>query len=635
MTVRPAEQPPQIEEARQHISAAETPALLMLTAHLTDDPRVLRADWRPDPATLPQSGLGQAEDAQIRDACLARIEPLLPGMANWPARPSTRVMKAIGEWVLGEGAADVQEILAEAFVPPGTDPRAPEWTVEQIAPERDFRVAVIGAGISGLLAGLRLKQAGTDFVILEKNASVGGTWTENTYPDCRTDVHSHVYSYSFFGYQWPSYFSRQQVILDSLRQFAEENELLQHIEFRTEVTGASWNDSATWTVSTVTSQGVEQSRDYNVLVSAVGQLNRPSIPSIDGLDRFCGPAFHSARWDHSVDFTGKRVAVIGTGASALQFGPAIAKQARSVTVFQRSAPWLKPTSELRRDIPDSEQWLFSRMPLYRAYYRFSIFLPRAIGQLQAVTVDPDYPPTERSVSAANEQMRQLLTAYLEGQVTDRPDLAEKVIPDYPPGAKRIIRDDGTWIATLKRDNVRLVSEAVQEVNETGVITAGGEHVEVDVICFGTGFKASDFLMPMKVTGTDGRDLHETWGIDACAYMGMTLPGFPNLFCLYGPNTNLVVHGNLVFFMECQSTYLLSAIRTLLEGRYRSMSLRPDVFTRYRDEITSESALRAWGWSKTHSWYQNAAGRSTIMWPLSAQRYLEGTRAVVADHYEFG
>ncbi|MFC6707131.1 flavin-containing monooxygenase [Flexivirga alba] len=634
MTSRPVE-PPTIDELRRHIAAAETPALLMLTAHVTDDPGILREEWRPDPVALPRGSASAADDASIRELCLRLLEPHLAGMADWPERPSALVMSAIGEWVLGESAGEVQGLLHQAFVPAGTDPRAPQWTVDQVAPGRNFRVAIVGAGISGLLAGLRMKQAGVEFVILEKDDSVGGTWTENTYPDCRTDVHSHVYSYSFLDYEWPSYFSRQHVILDSLRQFASDQGLLDHIRFGVEVTGASWNDDlATWTVSTVDRDRAEESRDYNVLVSAVGQLNRPSVPDIDGLDRFAGPAFHSAEWDHSVDFAGKRVAVIGTGASALQFGPAVAREAASVTVFQRSAPWLKPTPELREDIPDHEAWLFSHVPAYRAYYRFSIFLPRAIGQLEAVTVDPEYPPTERAVSAVNEQMRKLLTAYLEDQVTDRPDLAEQIIPDYPPGSKRIIRDDGTWIATLKRDNVRLVSDAVAAVDETGVITRGGEHIDADVICFGTGFKASDFLMPMKVTGAGGVDLHETWGIDACAYMGMTLPDFPNLFCLYGPNTNLVVHGNLVFFMECQSVYLLSAVKTLLEGGHRSMNLRPEVFEDYRDEITEASAQRAWGWSKTHSWYQNAEGRSTIMWPLSAQRYLDSTEAVDPDHYEF-
>ncbi|MGH3437347.1 MAG: flavin-containing monooxygenase [Sciscionella sp.] len=625
---------PDREELRAHIGAAATPALLMLVAHITDDPSVLREKWRPNTAQLPYGGLGAAVDAQIRDYCLARLEPLLPDATEWPSAPSERVLNAIGAWSLGAQASQVGDLLREAFVAQGTDRRAPDWSLAELDPARDLRVAIIGTGIAGLLAGLRMKQAGIPFVIYEKAAEIGGTWAENTYPDCRTDVHSHIYSYSFFAWEWPSYFSRQEVILDYLRAFAEHHGLLESVRFNTEVTGATWDEAGHhWSVRTIR-DGERSEVDVDVLISAVGQLNRPVIPSIEGLETFGGPSFHSADWDHSADLTGKRVAVVGTGASALQFAPATARVAQQMTIFQRSAPWLMPTPELRQDIGGDERWLFGSLPHYRAYYRFSIFLPRAIGQLAAATVDPGYPPTERAASAANEELRARLTSYLVDQAGSDEELLGKIVPDYPPGAKRIIRDDGTWVSTLKRDNVRLVSDQIERIDETGIWTEAGEHVEVDVILFGTGFSASDFLTPMTVTGIGGKDLHETWGIDACAYMGITVPEFPNLFCLYGPNTNLVLHGNLVFFMECQAAYVLSALRVLIATGKSAMSLRKDVMDDYQDEVTRASALRVWGWSKTHSWYQNAEGRSTIMWPLSAQRYLDGTRATSPDHYDF-
>jgi 4-hydroxyacetophenone monooxygenase len=626
---------PGIDEVRARIDAAETPALLMLVAHVTGDASVLRDEWRPDPNQLPHGNLPSDTEAEIREYCLARLEPLLPSAADWPSQPSDSVLEAIGSWSLGTGAEDAGPLLREAFVPDHVDRWSPSWRRDELVPGRAVHVAIVGAGLSGLLAGLRMKQAGIPFTIFEKSGSVGGTWWENTYPDCRTDVHSHIYTYSFFPNDWPSYFSRQSVILGYLRRFAEQNGLVEHIVFGTEVTDAVWDDDTRkWTVTTVGGDGAESVATVDVLVSAVGQLNRPSVPAIEGLETFEGPRFHSAEWDHSVDFAGKRVAVIGTGASALQFTPALAETAAHVTVFQRSAPWLQPTPELRQDTGDDERWLLRNLPLYRAYYRLSIFLPRAIGQLAAATVDPDYEPTERSVSAENERLRVLLTGYLVSQVGDREDLLAQVVPDYPPGAKRIVRDDGTWVATLKRANVRLVSDRIVRVDKDGVWTDTGVHVPVDAIVFGTGFKASDFLLPMSVKGAGGKDLHETWGIDACAYLGLTVPGFPNMFCLYGPNTNLLLHGNLVFFLECQSNYLLSAIRVLLESGHSAMSLRPDVYERYRDEVTSASALRVWGWSRTHSWYQNAEGRSTIMWPLPARRYLEGTRRAHPEHYDF-
>jgi 4-hydroxyacetophenone monooxygenase len=624
---------PDIEEVRARIGAAAPPALLMLAAHVTGDLTVLREEWRPDPASLPY-GVPETEE-EIRRYCLDRLEPHLGSSKPWSATPNEGVLATIAAWTLGAAAATSPDLLKAAFVPDGLDPRAPSWSLEDIAPGRRLRVAIIGAGISGLLAGLRMKQAGIPFTIFEKGDSVGGTWHENTYPDCRTDVHSHIYTYSFFHYDWRSYFSRQSVMLDYLVKFATENGLLEHIVFGTEVSAAIWDDkSSLWKVATNGPGGEQSEAEAEVLVSAVGQLNRPLIPRIDGLETFRGPAFHSAEWNHEVDFAGKRVVVIGTGASALQFAPAVARTAEHVTIIQRSAPWLMPTPELRRDIGDDERWLFANLPLYRAYYRFSIFLTRVIGQLSAVVVDPDYPPTERAVSAENEQLRTMLAEYLVQQAGERADLATTLLPDYPPGAKRIVRDDGTWVATLKRANVELVTDKVERVDESGVWTSSGAHIDADVILFGTGFAASDFLTPMTVTGVGGKDLHADWGVDACAYMGLTVPDFPNLFCLYGPNTNTLVHGNLVFFIECQAAYLLSAMKTLLETGKPAMSLRSEVFEAYRDEVTAASAQLAWGWSKTHSWYQNAEGRSTIMWPLPAQRYLEGTSAVCPEHYDF-
>ncbi|GLW99390.1 NAD(P)/FAD-dependent oxidoreductase [Microtetraspora sp. NBRC 16547] len=626
---------PTAGEVRARLGSAETPALLMLVAHVTGDTEVLRPEWRPQPEALPLSGLGETLDAEIRDYCLSRLESYLDSGEAWTSLPPAGVLEKIGKWSLGSGVETPVALLEAAFVADGTDPRRPDWSVEELSPGHQVRAVVVGAGISGLLVGLRLKQAGVDFTIVEKSGEVGGTWWENTYPDCRTDVHSHIYTYSFFPEDWPSYFGRQHVIHGYLRRFAEENGLLEHIEFDTEVTDMTWDeDLQVWRVSTRRTGASETSvRETNVVVSAVGQLNRPMVPEIEGMSGFDGPVFHSAEWDHTVDFAGKRVAVIGTGASVLQIGPALAKTAEHVTIFQRSAPWLMPTPELRQDIGEDERWLLRSLPLYRAYYRLSLFLPRAIGQLDAATVDPDYPPTEHAVSAANEALRVQLTAYLTDQAGGDEELFAKILPDYPPGAKRIIRDDGTWVATLRRDNVDLITDRVARFDAKGVWTAPGDYHPVDAVVFGTGFRASDFLTPMTVTGRGGKDLHTEWGIDACAYMGLTIPDFPNLFCLYGPNTNLVLHGNLVFFLECQAAYVADSVRLLLETGRSAMSLRRDVFDDYCAEVTKASALRVWGWSKTHSWYQNAEGRSTIMWPLPAQRYLEGTAAVDAAHYE--
>lgn len=621
------------EQLREHIDSAQIPALVMLTAHVTGDTSVLRPEWHPHRPSLPLSGLAPEQEAEARALCLQKLTPFLEGQQDWAEYPSDELRPQLVDWLMGEENADARYLSQVAFTSNQGDPRAPQWNLETIAPDSSLSAVVIGAGFSGLLVALRLKQAGVPFTIIEKGTGIGGTWWENTYPDCRTDVRSHIYTYSFRQRNWETHYGRQDKIQEYLHNFAKDNGLIEHMVFGTEVTKAAWDEQAkSWTLQTRDLNGSEDSISSRIVVSAVGQLNRPSIPNLPGLETFTGPKVHSAEWDHDLDFTGKNVAVIGTGASALQFAPAVAKVANKVTIFQRSAPWLRPTPVLRQEVAAGERWLLENLNQYRAFYRYSIFLPRLIGNLPAATVDPDYPPTELAVSAANDALRADLTKYLQEQAGDREDLREQIIPNYPPAAKRIICDDGTWVATLKRDNVELVSHAVQAIDEDGVL-AGDRHFEADIILFGTGFKAADFLLPMKVEGVGGQDLHEKWGIDASAYLGSTLPGYPNFFCMYGPNTNTVIHGNLVFFLECQANYVLSAVQTLAEGGHSALNLRDDVFSEYDKLIVSESAKRTWGWSKTHSWYMNAEGRSTIMWPLPAIEYYKRTAQVQTEDYE--
>lgn len=620
------------EALRDHLNSAQVPALVMLTAHVTGDTSVLRDEWRPDRPSLPDSGLDAVTEAAARAHCFELLAPHLANQANWAAEPTEQMRHALTNWLLSSDIADAHALSAVSFVPNDADPRRPQWKLEEIKQDTGLDAIVIGAGFSGLLAGLRLKQAGVPFKIIEKSHDVGGTWWENTYPDCRTDVRSHIYTYSFTQHDWETHYGRQDKIHGYLHQFAQDNGIIEHMVYGKEVTSTVWNeDTDTWTLNTRTVDGTEESFESSIVVSAVGQLNRPSIPNLKGLDSFAGPIVHSARWDHDLDFTGKKVVVVGTGASALQFAPAVAKVAEKVTIFQRSAPWLRSTPVLRQEIEEGERWLLLNLNQYRAFYRFSLFLPRVVGNLPAATVDPDFPPTELSVSAANEALRVDLTNYLTEQAGDDAELLAQIIPNYPPAAKRIICDDGTWVKTLKRDNVRLISQGVNRVDETGV-WLGDEHIEADIILLGTGFKASDFLVPMTVAGVGGKDLQETWGIDASAYMGMTLPGYPNFFCMYGPNTNTVIHGNLVFFLECQANYIADAVKTLAQTGHKSLDIREDVFAAYDKLVVTESAKRAWGWSKTHSWYMNAEGRSTIMWPLPAREYFEGTLKVHPEDY---
>jgi 4-hydroxyacetophenone monooxygenase len=476
--------------------------------------------------------------------------------------------------------------------------------------------------------------------VLEKNRDVGGTWLENTYPGCRVDVPNHLYSYSFAPREdWPSQFSDQPALLEYFRRCADDLDLRPLIRFDTEVTAMTWHeDAAEWELhlhrgSPDRGDPEPETVRASVVVSAVGQLNRPRLPEIEGRDDFTGPAFHSARWRHDVDLTGKRVAVIGTGASAAQFVPAIADGVASLTIHQRTPPWFLPTPDYTDPLPEGLIWLFEQIPGYAAWHRLWLFWRYYEGLRPATVVDPEWDGGGRSVSAVNEMVRIVLAQYIEEQFDGEPELLEAVIPDYPPAAKRMIRDDGAWADTLRSDHVDLVTEPIERITPTGVVTADGAEHEADVIVYGTGFTASDFLVPMRVTGRDGRDLHETWGGDATAHLGMTVSGFPNLFLMYGPNTNIVINGSIIYFSECETNYIVDAVHGLLTGPHQSMDVRPEVQAAYAERIDAANRLSAWGASDVNSWYKNEHGRVTQNWPFSLLEFWQQTRAVDPTEYD--
>jgi 4-hydroxyacetophenone monooxygenase len=381
------------------------------------------------------------------------------------------------------------------------------------------------------------------------------------------------------------------------------------------------------------SDGRVEDVEANAVVSAVGQLNRPLFPEIPGRDAFGGASFHSARWDHSVDLRDKRVAVIGTGASAAQFIPEIAPGVGELLVFQRTPPWFGPTDDYHAAVEPGLRWLYAHVPSYSEWNRFHIFWKMGDGVLAGVRVDPDWEPKGPAVGLFNDILRQLLTGYLGAEFADRPDLLGKVVPSYPPGAKRLLRDNGVWARALKRDNVQLITDSIWEITPTGIVTADGVAHDVDVIIYGTGFQASKFLTPMKVTGRDGVDLHEHWAGDARAYLGVTVPGFPNLFCLYGPNTNIVINGSIIYFSECGVRYILGCLGLLLGGSHRALDVRKDVHDAFNEQVDAENARMAWGWSDVSSWYKNEHGHVAQNWPFTLLEYWQRTLAPDPGDYE--
>jgi 4-hydroxyacetophenone monooxygenase len=498
------------DEMRAHLAEAEVPPLLPALAYATGDLSLLRDDLRPDPLlfAMPQGGLTEDQQAAARELALEVLIRFRDGGCRPAAVPSEADTLRIMEYAVGGADMDAYlPLLEEELAHRGEDRRAPHWHKDDIAPDIDFSVLIIGAGMSGLLAAHRLAQAGVPFTIVEKNDDVGGTWYENSYPGCRVDNPNHNYSYSFAQrHDWPYHFSTQDVLHRYFSEVADVYGLRDQVRFETEVLSATWSDDdLRWKVVVRTPDGSEEVLEANAVISAVGQLNRPKMPDIDGVGSFQGPAFHSARWDHGVDLAGKRVAVIGTGASAMQLIPEIAREVGELLVFQRTPAWMGPTPDYHDEVSAGLRWLYDHVPSYSEWNRFCIFWKMGDGALGNVRVDPEWESDGQSVSMMNEFVRAVLLEYIRSEFSDRPDLLEAVTPHYPPGAKRMIRDNGVWAGALKRDNVRLITAGIREITPRGIVTASGDEEEVDVLIYGTGFAASQFLTPMQVAGRGGID----------------------------------------------------------------------------------------------------------------------------------
>jgi 4-hydroxyacetophenone monooxygenase len=619
-------------------AAADVHPLLCAVAHRTGDLSLLREEFAPDQAQLlvPGCGLGPGQMSEARALAVAALsDHLVSGRPDHQLTPGER-RRIFGFLVgSGTGAAEHWEgFLTEELALQGTDPRRPSWRTADLG--REFRCAVIGAGASGLAAAHRLRQAGVAVTVFEKNGDVGGTWLENVYPGCRVDVPNQLYSFSFAQTNdWVSRFSAQHDLLAYLQSTAKDLGLGECIRFRSEVTEARFDEAAaTWSLTVRAADGAETTEVVDGIVCAVGQLNRPSFPALPGRERFTGPSFHSAAWDDTVELAGRRVAVIGSGASAAQFVPHLAGVVSHLDVYQRTAPWLLPTDNYANPFPSEFHELLRLLPGYGRWDRLWQFWLLHEGLLVAARVDPEWDQHTEAVSAGNDFIRSMLLDVLRAQVDDDA-LFEKMIPHFPPFAKRALRDDGRWAATLSRPDVDLVTTPIAEITPGGVLTADGEEHPADVLIYGTGFRASEFVAPMKVYGTGGVELSEEWDGDARAYLGMTVPGFPNLFLLYGPNTNLVINGSILIMVECQVRYTVEAIGQLLRGGHRTMSCRRDVHERYGRDMEEGNARMVWGVADVPTWYRNARGRVTQNWPFDLHTYWDRTREPDLADYELG
>lgn len=612
---------------------AHVPSLMLALVHMTGDLSLLRGDIRTsgDFLTLladPQGGVTVEQQAMVRARALEALRDYRDHPRPLPPAPSLETVREMINFIIGqEMPSEYADFLMAELAIDGGDVFAQSLDDVPQQAKDQFHVVVVGAGMSGILAAIRLKEAGIPFTVIEKNSDVGGTWFENTYPGCRVDSPNHTYSYSFAPNDWPQHYSEQKVLRDYFARCASEFDIRAAIRFETEVEALAYDDvERRWTVRIRTADGRRESIEANAVITAVGQLNRPRFPDIPGMATFAGPAFHSARWEHQHDLRDKRIAVIGTGASAFQFVPRIAEQAGAVLVFQRTPPWVVPNPDYTADISAAKHWLLNHVPFYAKWFRFSMFWRSGEGLLSFVKVDPEWAAQEQSVSGPNDMLRTMLTENIRTTLgEDHPELIEKTIPLYPPAGKRMLIDGGSWLQALLRDNVQLITAPITGITPRGITTASGVDHDVDIIIYGTGFQATRFLFPMQVTGRNGRDLHEQWNGDPRAYLGVVMPGFPNLFCLYGPNTNIVVNGSIIFFSECEMRYIMGCLKLLLQRGQAAMDCRQDVHDAYNARIDAGNALMAWGSPNVRSWYKNAQGRVTQNWPFSLVQFWLQTR----------
>jgi cation diffusion facilitator CzcD-associated flavoprotein CzcO len=487
--------------------------------------------------------------------------------------------------------------------------------VEQ-SPDTDLRILIVGAGFGGIAAAIELRRHGFERItILEKAPDLGGTWFYNSYPGAACDVPSHLYSFSFAQRRdWSRLCSPQEEIHSYLREVARQQGIERLIETGVEVTETHWQpDSCTWRVQTADGT----TREADAIILATGQLSAPAFPSLPGRETFAGHSFHSARWDHDYPFEGKRVAVVGTGASAVQLVPEIARRVRSLTVFQRTGNWFLPRNNRR--YPALYKAAIERIPGLQEFRRRFMF-----EYCESLTMMIRLPRTVGRLGAMRSNM------FMRLQLRGDPDLRRRVWPDYVFGCKRILFSS-QFLPALRRPNVELVTDAIERVEPDGIVTGDGRLRELDCIVWATGFATNVFMVGMEITGVDGLRLRDYWADGPHAHLGITVPGFPNMFMLYGPNTN-TSGGSIIFYEETQSAYVRRALEQVRSRGGGAIQVRPDVEAASDRDV--QSRFDGTAWTECDSWYRDEHGRIVANWPGYMREYAERLSTLDVSEYSF-
>ena len=599
------------------IAEGDIRVLLMVLVHMTGDERWLEPPYKPrrDVRLIPdpQAGLPPGIQDEIRAAVLklfAHGDPK-PVIADPGNGLMLRMMCAtLGENVAPEYAPLMREEMG--FIPRDArwNSRPPDEALAQ------HLVLIVGAGVCAIALGVALGRLGVPYTIVEKNDELGGTWYVNRYPGCGVDTPNHSYSFSFGERNpWTRYFAQRQELLDYLRKVALEHGIRNHTRFNTELTSSRWDEAKRRWISTLRTSNGEEIFESSTLVSAIGQLNDPSPAHFKGEEGFEGLILHSALWSDDVKLDGKRVAVIGTGATAMQLVPSIADRVASLAVYQRTAQWARPVEGLSDPIGSGAQWLLAHLPFYVQWYRFNMFWRYGDGLLPFLRKDPNWPHPDRAVNKGNDRHREELTNFILSELKDRLDLVEKCVPTYPPYGKRILLDNN-WFRTLTRPNVELVTDGIDHFAPDGIVTSDGKLRPADIVVTSTGFKVSEMAARLNITGRDGKNLKAAWANDnPTAYLGLTVPDFPNLFVMLGPNAGPAHGGSVIFQSECQSRYISACLVEMIERGIAAIDVHRDAHDEYIRKVDAEHEQLIWSHKGMTTYYRNTQGRvfSAMPW----------------------
>ena len=607
------------------IANANIPALLMVLYQMTGEATWLQEPFAPGRSPgLDDNDSGQLPDevqTQIRTAAEEAIEAWLAGKPLAIERPSNLRLAEMLSVAMTEHVPEEYGDIVAAGMGYDLEPTA------DTAIAADKTAIVIGGGVSGICAGIELGKLGIDYTLFEKNEDFGGTWFENRYPGCGVDTPSLTYTFSCRPNDWSMYFPLRDEIEGYLLDTAREFGLYDKARFRTHVEEARWNTATDqWDVTITTPDGKRETHSADYLFSAVGILNIPKFPQIDGLDEFAGEVYHTSRWPAEADLSGKRVAVIGNGASGMQVAPAIADEVSRMTIFARSKQWAAPFPQFRKKVPEGVRYLMQVVPLYRAWLEQRLswtFNDRVHGTLFR---DPEWEHPERAVNEINDAHRRVFTRYVEEQLQDRPELIERVLPEYPPFAKRMLLDNG-WFRTIKKPHVDLIPEHLAKVEGNTLFTSSGETVEADVIILATGFQTTNVLGSYDIVGREGQLLRDHWGEDnASAYLGTLVPGFPNFFILLGPNVGSGHGGSMIRNIENQMHFAGQVVQCAEAQEASTVEIKETAYSDYSRRIDDAHDRLVWTHPGTENWYRNSQGRVVAITPWRNDAFWRMTRS---------